>query len=736
MVAGLLLALALGASPGAPSLQIGLNLGVSAIGVVTLTLLQRGLQRNASQFATWSMWGIVTALAARNGGLDAPNLLNYPVLIVLSGWLLGDKPTKTLYVLTAAALVYFYVDNPVTVSQPVVEHGGLIKLTFLLIVLFLTVALTLMIRRSYLQQLTSAQNSTRALQAQEAELRKLSLAVEQSPENVMITNLEPRIEYVNDAFVTNSGYSREEVTGRNPSFLTSGQMASAVFEQMWSQLLDGLPWRGEFLNRRKNGEVIVESAVVAPIRQADGQISHYVAITKNLTAMRQAQDEIQRLTHFDSLTGLPNRTLLMDRIELVLASARRSSDCRALIVINVDRFKDVNDARGPAAGDTLLKSLCPRITGLLRTGDTLARVASAEFAIMLENLGSNPETAAPRAMAVANKVLEDLRLPFAVGGDADLVVTVSQGITLFPQNDTDSVQEIFRRAQTAMHRSKDAGGARIAFFDPSMDARVQERFAIDGDLRRGIRGGELRLFLQPQVDRGGHWTGAEVLVRWQHPQRGLVAPGVFIAIAEESDLIVELGAWVMTESCRLMAIEHRAGRTLMLSVNVSARQFRQATFIVWIQEVLEATGADPSCLTLEFTESLVIDDIDDVIAKMKVLSDLGVQFSIDDFGTGYSSLGYLKRLPIHEIKIDKTFVQDAPGNASDAALIESILAVAQRMHLKVVAEGVETQEQADFLNQRGTVIHQGYFFGRPEAAESWLQRWRAASPTLKLGPSE
>lgn len=735
VAAGLTLAVGLGASLEAPLLQIGLNLGVTLVGVATLLLLRRSLHRRASQLAVWGMWVIITFLVARNGGLDAPNLLNYPVLIVLCGWLLGDGPTKSLYALSTVALVYFYVDNPTTVSAPVVEGGGLIKLFFILIVFFLTTALTLLIRRSYLRQLTQAQTSARVLQAQEAELRKLSLAVEQSPESVVITNLEPCIEYVNDAFVVKSGYSREEVIGRNPRFLKSGQLGSEVYAQMWLHLSQGTPWRGEFINRHKDGDLIVESTVVAPIRQADGHVSHYVAISKNLTAMRQAQDEIQRLTHFDSLTGLPNRALLMDRIALVLSSARRSNAWRALIVVNVDRFKDVNDARGHSAGDKLLTSLSPRITQLLRNGDTLARVASAEFAILLEDLGSGTENAAPRAMAVANKIQEDLRQPFAVGGESGLIITVSQGITLFPKIDgDDSAQEIFRRAQTALHRCKATGGANIAFFDPSMDATVQERFVIDGDLRRGIRAGELRLFLQPQVNAGGCWVAAEVLVRWQHPQRGLVPPGIFIAIAEESDLIVELGVWVTTEACRLIAQEGRAGRALKLSVNVSARHFRQATFILWLQEVLAETGADPSCLTVEFTESLVIEDIDDVIAKMHALIDLGVRFSIDDFGTGYSSLAYLKRLPIHEIKIDKTFVQDALRDTSDAALIESILAVAQHMHLNVVAEGVETREQADFLNQRGTVVHQGYFFGRPEAAESWLQRWRSAMPELDLNP--
>jgi diguanylate cyclase (GGDEF)-like protein/PAS domain S-box-containing protein len=738
VVAGLTLAISLGLSQAAPALQIGLNLGVAVIGMANLLLLRKGHHKSASHCAVWGMWVIITILVATNGGLDAPNLLNYPALMVLCGWLLGDRATKSLYGITALALMHFYTSNPVTSSAPVVPGGGLIKLFFILIVLFITGALTILVRRSYLQQLAKALNSTRALQAQEAELRKLSLAVEQNPESVMITNLLPSIEYVNDAFVAKSGYTREEAIGQNPRFRQSGQLSPAVYAQMWSQLSQGDAWRGEFINRHKDGSIIVESAVVAPIRQADGTISHFVAISKDMTAMRQAQHDIQRLTHFDSLTGLPNRTLLMDRIELVLASARRSATWRALIVINVERFRDINDARGHAAGDVLLKLLGPRITQLLRSGDTLARIASAEFAILLEDLGESADNAAPRAMAVANKIHGDLRHPFDVGGESGLTITVSQGIALFPTGDgDDSAPEIFRRSQTAMHRCMTNGGARIAYFDSSMDAALQERFLIDGDLRRGIRAGQLRLYLQPQVDASGYWVAAEVLVRWQHPQRGLVAPGIFIAIAEASDLIVDLGVWVMFESCRLIAQEALAGRALKLSVNISARHFRQATFVLWLQEVLRETGAAPDCLTVEFTESLVIEDIDDVIGKMRVLADMGVQFSIDDFGTGYSSLAYLKRLPIHEIKIDKTFVQDAPRDASDAALIESILAVANHMHLKVVAEGVETQEQADFLNQRGTVLHQGYFFGRPDAAETWLQRWRAAAPesTLQLGPT-
>jgi EAL domain-containing protein (putative c-di-GMP-specific phosphodiesterase class I) len=284
---------------------------------------------------------------------------------------------------------------------------------------------------------------------------------------------------------------------------------------------------------------------------------------------------------------------------------------------------------------------------------------------------------------------------------------------------------ILRRADTALHRAKEAGGNQTAFFETGMGDSAEQRFRVERELHRAIPAGELRLYFQPQVDAQGKLAGAEALVRWQHPERGLIPPSAFIPVAEESDLIVDLGAWVLAEACHLMAREDMAGHPLRLSVNLSPRHFRQKGFVPWLRDLLSATGADPTNLTLEVTEGLMIDNINDVVAKMSELTALGIHFSLDDFGTGYSSLAYLKRLPIHELKIDKTFVQDAPTDPDDAALVETILAVAQHMHLKVVAEGVETEEQANFLNARAPVIHQGYLYGRPEPAEVWIKRWRS-----------
>jgi diguanylate cyclase (GGDEF)-like protein len=439
----------------------------------------------------------------------------------------------------------------------------------------------------------------------------------------------------------------------------------------------------------------------------------------------QADAEINRLVYYDTLTGLPNRVLLMDRLGLALAVAQRRQHFDALILLNLDRFKNLNDAHGHSMGDLLLIAHGGRLAGLLREGDTLARLAGDEFAILLQDLGPHRASASRRALAVAEKIHAGMRMPFRLTSGEEITLSVSVGITLSPEDADDSAEEILRRADTALHRAKDAGGNQSAFFESDMGVAARQRYTIERELRRAIPADELRLYLQPQVDADGALTGAEALVRWQHPERGLLPPGVFIPVAEESDLIVDLGAWVLSETCRLMARETVAGNPLRVSVNLSPRQFRQPGFVPWIKDLLAATGADPTHLTLEVTEGLVIDNVDAVVAKMGELAALGIHFSVDDFGTGYSSLSYLKRMPIHELKIDKSFVQDAPVDPNDAALVETILSVARHMHLQVVAEGVETVAQAEFLNARAQVIHQGYLYGKPEPAETWIARWRA-----------
>jgi EAL domain-containing protein (putative c-di-GMP-specific phosphodiesterase class I) len=358
---------------------------------------------------------------------------------------------------------------------------------------------------------------------------------------------------------------------------------------------------------------------------------------------------------------------------------------------------------------------------MLRDGDVVARIAGDEFGILLTNLAPQQQTAANYALHVSKKLHDIMHQPFGIGED-HFTLTASLGISLFPEDDKDTPLDILRRANTSLHHSKSRGGAQTAFYESTLDEIARQRFQIEHELQHGIESRELRVYLQPQVDASGNTVGAEALVRWQHPQRGLIPPNAFIPIAEESNIIIEIGIWVFTEVCRLLAREDIAALPLRIAVNISPRHFHQPDFVDQIKNVLANTGADPTHLTLEVTESVVIDNINDVIAKMSELSSMGIHFSMDDFGTGYSSLSYLKRLPIHELKIDKSFIQDVTTDANDAGLVETILSVVKHLHLKVVAEGVETAAQAAFLNQRAAVIHQGYLFGKPEPAETVLAK--------------
>lgn len=453
-----------------------------------------------------------------------------------------------------------------------------------------------------------------------------------------------------------------------------------------------------------------------------GVITGAVVTFTDISEKKAAEERINHLAYFDALTDLPNRTLLSERLNQALVSARRSKQQGALILINIDRFKNINDALGQAQGDKLLINLAKRLNAIVREGCTLARIAGDEFAVLVPDLGAKSAEASHSAHTLAERIHHKVREPLVLDG-SEISCTVSLGISLYPESEHDDTEAVFRRADTALHRAKASGGNQSAFFETDMGESVELRFRTERELRQALPAGELSLYLQPQVDAAGNTVAAEILLRWNHPERGLVPPGVFIPIAEESDLIIDLGNWVLSRAFELMVRCDMAGKPIPLSVNLSPRQFRQPSFTPWLKDLITSIGVDPSHLTLEVTEGLVIEDINDVVAKMGELTDMGIHFSIDDFGTGYSSLAYLKRLPIHELKIDKGFIRDAPHNESDAALVETILAVAKHMHLRVIAEGVETQEQADFLNQRGRVIHQGYLFGKPEPAEGWIARW-------------
>jgi diguanylate cyclase (GGDEF)-like protein/PAS domain S-box-containing protein len=565
---------------------------------------------------------------------------------------------------------------------------------------------------------------TQRTQAQ-AQLIQLSQAIEQSPASVIITDLDAKIEYVNHAFEQTSGYTRSEVQGRTPALLRSGRTPEDLYVAMRAALEQGQTWTGELVNRHKNGHEYVLSMNMAPVRDRQGRISHYLAVQLDITAQKNAEQKAYELAWFNPLTGLPNRHRLLADLEEALLAHGRTGELYTLLLLNLDRFQNLNDALGHDVGDLLLKQVGERLTGLLHADDRPAHLSGDEYALLLHTGSSEFAAASAQALRLAQSVHERLDAPFVLDSGEAISISGCIGVALLPQPGSSSPGDILRRADTALHRAKEAGTRQTAFFDTSMEQLISRRFAIERDLRRGLGADELRLYLQPQVDAQGRMVGAEALVRWQHPEHGLMLPASFIPIAEESELITELGRWVLKVVCRHLGALRREGLHLPISVNISPHQFHQPGFVHVVQDMLQAFDAAPSDLVIEITESIVMDQIDNVVRKMSHLASLGVQFSLDDFGTGYSSLAYLKRLPIQELKIDRSFVQDAPHDPSDAALVEVILSVARLLHLKVVAEGVETTEQAGFLNARGDVIQQGYLHGYPEPADALLARWRA-----------
>jgi diguanylate cyclase (GGDEF)-like protein/PAS domain S-box-containing protein len=477
------------------------------------------------------------------------------------------------------------------------------------------------------------------------------------------------------------------------------------------------PWRQEYRvilpaqgERWRQGEA-------QPELLADGSVLWHGFIT-DITDRKRAEAHTHRLAHFDALTGLPNRRLLIERIEQALAAARRSENFGALLFVDLDNFKQINDARGHSVGDRLLEMVAERLSRELRGDDAVARLGGDEFVVLIGNLGADADAAARRARAVADKLREGLESPYEIEGST-YGSSGSIGITLFPKNG-ERVDDLLREADIAMYRAKAAGRNRIAFFESVMHAEVESRLALEQDLKQAIAAGRIDVHLQSQFDAARREVGAELLLRWNDPVRGDVPPAQFIPVAEESGLILALGETVLRRACEALVRLRAAGVTMPLSVNVSPRQFRKDDFVDSIRALLAQTGAPASGLILEVTEGLLIENWEATQARMSELVALGVRFSIDDFGTGYSSLGYLKKLPLYELKIDRSFVRDTPDDPSDTAIVQSILSVARHLGLRVVAEGVETRAQAEFLIANDCECLQGFLFARPRPLAEWL----------------
>ncbi len=559
------------------------------------------------------------------------------------------------------------------------------------------------------------------LEARGRELYKLTQAVEQSPANVVITDLHGCIEYVNEACVRHTGYARDELIGANPRLLKSCKTPPDTYETLWRALTHGEQWQGEFINRRKNGEEYVEWAIVAPVRDAGGAITHYLAVKQDITDKKRAEAEIHNLAFYDPLTGLPNRRLLLDRLNHALAASERSLSHGALLMLDLDNFKFLNDTRGHDVGDQLLCEVARRLAGQVRQEDTVARLGGDEFVVVLENLSLDEAQAARQAEAIAEKLQHAIAEPCNLTGlDDDHATTASIGITLF-RGYASGTEILLKQADVALYQAKDAGRDRLRFFSEAMQAAIDVRAALEGALRQAIAREELQLHYQGQFDEAGRLIGAEALLRWTCPGIGPVSPARFVPLAEETGLILPLGHWVIRRACAQLrawsAQPHR--RHLQLAINVSARQFHQADFVRNVADCVEHTGIDPSRLKLELTESVLLENIEDVIQRMQELKALGVRFSLDDFGTGYSSLSYLKRLPLDQVKIDQSFVRDLAEDNDDAAIIRAILAMSASLGLDVIAEGVETAAQYEFLRANGCCAFQGYLFGQPVPIEVW-----------------
>ncbi|MGB0466526.1 MAG: putative bifunctional diguanylate cyclase/phosphodiesterase [Pontibacterium sp.] len=557
--------------------------------------------------------------------------------------------------------------------------------------------------------------------ASDEEQLRLKRGLELSPVPLLMINARGLITMANTALCALLDYQNESLVGRDASLLHSSSTSSETYRELWTVVRAGRCWQGELVVCSRTGEKILIELTVTPILNAKHQPGHYVLQIQDLRERHAAAQELERLAFYDVTTGLPNRALLQDRLGIALANKREHRRFGALFFIDLDHFKRVNDVYGHGHGDAVLRACAERLGEVLRKEDTLARMGGDEFVALLSGLSSNRSVAARRATNIAEKMRLSLEQPLCIKGHQHYL-GASVGVTLFPKA-LESAEDLLREADTAMYEAKSSGRNTVSVFDPIMHRAVSERYQIESELRLALESGEFELFLQPQVDIDGNWCAAEALIRWHHPVRGLLLPSEFIPVAEDSGQIASIGRWVLRQVCILLSRCEAMGKPLTIAANVSTYQIHDAGFVATVKESLQATGADPSRLTLEITETLLLEDAVTTANVINELVALGINFSIDDFGTGYSNLSYLRRLPLCELKIDQSFVRDICDDANDASVVEAILGLARHLGLSVVAEGVETQAHVRFLTRHHCQRMQGYFFGMPRPINEFLNHW-------------
>ena len=553
-----------------------------------------------------------------------------------------------------------------------------------------------------------SQEQLRLLESSIARLNDIVIITEAGP----FREPGPRIVFVNEAFERRTGYTPEEVLGRTPRLLQGPATQRSELDRIRAAMEQWQPARVDLINYKKSGEAFWVDLEVSPVWDEARKLTHWVAVGRDITERKTAEEKIQYLAFYDPLTRLPNRQLLLDRLQRALSDHDRPHE-GALMFIDLDNFKVLNDTLGHQKGDQLLQQVAERLRSCVARGDTVARLGGDEFVILLENNGHKPLEPAAGARIVSERILAKLGEPYVLSGHLHHS-TCSIGVTLFGRAPW-SVSELLKQADLAMYQAKNAGRNTVRFFDPEMQAVVTANATLATDLRQAWREGQFLIDYQPQVGADGRMTGVEALLRWRHPNREMVPPAHFIPTAEETSLIIPIGRWVLEQACAQLAEWARNPQRshLSIAVNVSVRQFRDPDFVDQVMTAIANSGIAPHKLKLELTESLLADGIEVTVAKMGSLKAMGVTLSLDDFGMGYSSLSYLKRLPLDQLKIDREFVKDILTDANDAAIARTIVGLAQSLGLGVIAEGVETQAQRAFLAQQGCYEYQGYLFCKP-----------------------
>ncbi len=565
-------------------------------------------------------------------------------------------------------------------------------------------------------RLVGAVREVTGLRRAERKLELLGQVFESTSEGIAVSDGEGRIFMVNSAFSHLSGHSEQDALGQSLSQLNTHPQAAKLFTQIWEVLGQEGYWQGEMVSQGPDGQDLEHWLTVSAIQRPQEPATNYVWALRDISEIKRNEEQITYLAYHDALTGLPNRMLFNDRLNIAMAHAQRNKLTLAILFLDLDNFKNINDGLGHATGDQLLQQLAERLTDLVRDEDTVARLGGDEFIMLLEGK-RDPQY----SVRVADRILESFKKPFAVG-ENDLHVTGSIGITIFPE-DGEDLETLVANADMAMYRAKAQGRNSYTMFTKAMNSKIKKRMAMEGALRKAVEQEEFTVFYQPKVELGsGGVVGMEALVRWLRPDEGMVSPGDFIPVAEETGLIVDIGQWVLAQACRQAQQWHEQGYDkLHISVNLSPRQFQQKDLVPTVHGSLNSTGLPPQFLELEVTESMVMNDVDDAIITLEELADLGVELSMDDFGVGYSNLYYLKRFPMNTLKIDKSFVQDITSEPDDRSIVDTIINMSRSLKLKVIAEGVETNEQLKFLKDLECDQMQGFLFSRPLPPEEITQ---------------